>query len=495
MGHPLRSALLLGALIGLACFPRTQEREESPWEDPAPPQVNELPAHEASEPAVYPELLRVSEPRPLAEGARVEDWPAFLGPRRDAHSSETHLDLSFGSDGPRLLWRAESGEGWASPIVVDGILVHTHRVGREIHVDGLEPETGLRRWRFSYPTSYRPRYVSDSGPRATPAAAEGRVVLYGPSQELYCLELVSGRVLWQRDLAAEFGALEDFFGAVCSPLIHEGRVYLNMGTPGPCVAAFDLESGRLLWGGGPDWGPSCASPALANLAGRETLLVVAGGESRPPTGGLVGLDPRTGEQLFTHPFRSRTYESVNGATPLAIGDSVLITASYNTGTSLVDIDAEAGLTRRWHDRHVGFEFATPLLHEGLVYAVDGVRERSSELVCIDPADGEERWRQDVFFTETIEVGGQEREHDFALGSGTLMWAGERLIALGDYGHLAVYALGDEGAELESVAWLFSAVQTWTPPVLSHGLLYVRQIKPARYHDAQPALYCYDLRAQ
>ena len=223
--------------------------------------------------------------------------------------------------------------------------------------------------------------------------------------------------------------------------------------------------------------------------------MLAGGESRPATGGLVGVDVETGAQVFTHPFRSRTIESVNGATPLAVGDGVLLSASYSTGTSFVELDEVRALSLRWHDRRYGFEFATPLLHEGSVYAIDGVRERSSALVCIDPTDGSTNWRQDVFFEETIEVGGAERSYDFALGTGTLMWAGDRLIALGDYGHLAVFELGEEGAELESLAWLFSATSTWTPPVLSHGLLYVRQVKPARYHDLEPALYCYDLRAE
>ena len=51
------------------------------------------------------------------------------------------------------------------------------------------------------------------------------------------------------------------------------------------------------------------------MRGRERLFVLAGGDSRPPIGGLLMLDPRTGALDFRYPFRSRRYESVMGAIP------------------------------------------------------------------------------------------------------------------------------------------------------------------------------------
>ena len=44
------------------------------------------------------------------------------------------------------------------------------------------------------------------------------------------------------------------------------------------------------------------------------------------------------------------------------------------------------------------------------------------------------------------------------------------------------------------ARLFEAPETWTPPALSRGLLYVQQNEPAR-NGAKPRLICYDLRAK
>ena len=45
------------------------------------------------------------------------------------------------------------------------------------------------------------------------------------------------------------------------------------------------------------------------------------------------------------------------------------------------------------------------------------------------------------------------------------------------------------------AWLFRADESWTPPVVSRGLLYVRQNERERFGDAPPRLLCYDLRGR
>lgn len=52
------------------------------FEDPAPPEVNRLEPIEAPAAKPFDALTTHRAPRPLAEGATVEDWPSFLGPDR-----------------------------------------------------------------------------------------------------------------------------------------------------------------------------------------------------------------------------------------------------------------------------------------------------------------------------------------------------------------------------------------------------------------------------
>jgi len=468
-------------------------QEAHPSPDPAPPVVHALAPVAAPEARATDELTFHAAPKPLAAGATTEDWPSFLGPRRDGHTKETHL-ASFPASGPPLVWEYRAGRGFSAPVVAEGKLVLVQRVGGELFVDCLEPETGKRFWRHALPCAFRPRYIANDGPRSTPAIAGGFVYVHGVEGQLLCLELASGRVAWERNTSKEFAIPPEFFGVVSSPLVSGEFLYLNLGAPGPCVAAFECRSGKLVWGAGPEWGASCASPVLASLGGKERLLVFAGGESRPPTGGLVVLDPLSGTELFRYPFRSRTVESVNGASPVVAGERVFVTASYNTGSACLEGKKDGTFAELWTDRHLGLQFSTPVYHDGVLYLIDGVADRAGALLALDPANGATLARTELGWDEELGEDGAKKAQSFTVGEGSLLWADGKLLCLGDNGHLLWLEASRTGAKILARAWLFGANESWTPPVVSHGLLYVRQTKPERLGEDPPRLLCYDLRA-
>jgi hypothetical protein len=67
------------------------------------------------------------------------------------------------------------------------------------------------------------------------------------------------------------------------------------------------------------------------------------------------------------------------------------------------------------------------------------------------------------------------------------------LCLGEFGHLLWMDLSPQGYKELSRAWLFAASETWTPPALSHGLLYICQNSRDMLHNTGPRLLCYDLR--
>lgn len=496
--------LVVLAIGSLACAPdplaaqpifAAAQAIQEGFQDPAPPAVRALEPVPAPEARPHDGLTRHAAPKPLRPDAATEDWPGFLGPRRDGHSRETHLAVDWPEGGPPLVWEVTRGSGFSSPVVSGERLVFTHREGARSHVDCLHALTGERFWRHSFETDYRPRYISDDGPTATPAIAGEHVYVHGVQGELLCLELATGRVVWARDLNEEFGLGEGFFGAVHSPLVHEDLLILNVGVPARSVVAFARATGAIAWATGEKWGASCASPVVGQVGGRERLFVLAGGESRPPTGGLMVLDPRTGALEFEHPFRSRTVESVNGATPVLGPDAVYLTAAYGVGTSRITCK-EDGFELAWHNRRLGIEFSTPILQDGYLVAVDGRSDRAGAIVCIDAGSGEEVARTDLSFEERTVYRGGERVVDLSLGAGSLLRVDGRFLCLGDNGHLLWLDVTPEGARVLAKAWLFGANQTWTPPVVCRGLLYVCQNKPERFGEPRrpPRLLCYDLRA-
>src|SRR5689334_18986941 len=55
-----------------------------------------------------------------AAPTRADDWPQWLGPKRDGIWRETGLLDKFPEKGPKLRWRAELAHGYSGPAVSQG---------------------------------------------------------------------------------------------------------------------------------------------------------------------------------------------------------------------------------------------------------------------------------------------------------------------------------------------------------------------------------------
>jgi outer membrane protein assembly factor BamB len=431
-------------------------------------------------------------PRPLARDAVTSDWTSFLGPTHDAVSPETRLSRALP---PPLVWELPKGTGYTSPAIAGDRLVFAHRVGDQEIVACLHAESGAAIWQFRYATAFEDRYGYNNGPRSSPVIDGDRVFVVGAESKLHCLEMQSGRVVWKRDLRAEYNVPQDFFGTASTPLVEGRRLIVNVGAPGgPCVAAFDTANGREMWRAGRDWGPSYASPVPAVLHGRRRVFVFAGGDSNPPTGGLLCIDPETGKVDFAFPWRSRTYESVNAACPVVFGNYVLVSASYRAGAALIEVRPDFTHRTAWTTGQFALHFNTPICREGYFYGFDGRNEPDASLACVDASNGKVMWREAAEWTERVESRGTVREQVLGTYRGSLLGADGQFLCLGELGHLLWLDLTPRGYKEISRAWLFAARESWARPVVSRGLLYVVQNSRDVLRGTQPRLVCYDLRA-
>ena len=57
-----------------------------------------------------------------APAARAEDWPRWRGPHGDGISRDTTLADTWPAAVPKVVWSAKVGQGYASPIAVDGVI-------------------------------------------------------------------------------------------------------------------------------------------------------------------------------------------------------------------------------------------------------------------------------------------------------------------------------------------------------------------------------------
>jgi hypothetical protein len=185
---------------------------------------------------------------------------------------------------------------------------------------------------------------------------------------------------------------------------------------------------------------------------------------------VVGLDPASGAVFFQKRWRSRTAASVNAATPLIVGDSIFVSATYETGAALLRVEG-GGLKEVWSsDDVLSNHYATSVYHDGYLYGFHGRQEFNPSFRAVELATGSVKWSVDRF------------------RAGTVTLAGDKLVILRETGELIVAAATPQAFRPLARAQILPAVIRATPAI-SDGLLYVRNTD-----TRDTTLACFDLRA-
>lgn len=469
--------------------------------DPAPPKVSKPLRAEALQAQKTAELTFHAAPRALAKNAVTAEWPGFLGSTGRPVCPEKPLtgDLQEAN----IVWEYEKGTGYAAPAIVGERLILFHRIKDKEVIDCLHPQTGQRYWRAAYDTAYTDRYGYTDGPRCSPVIDIERsiVMTLGAEGKLTALDLSSGQMLWQRDLLGEFKLGQNFFGVGSTPLLESGVLVVNLGAKGACVVGIEPGTGKIAWASAAprDWGPSYAAPVAASVHGVRRVFIFTGGESRPATGGLLCIDPKNGTVDFSFPWRGRRYESVNASAPLVFDDKVYIAECYGKGGVLLQMSKEGetlSAKTAWESDKLSTHFMTALVKDGYLYGCDGHGPNNCPLVCLDAKSGEEKWRVEPDLSEMVTTRtGEKRQVKLSSDRCHLIQADGKTLCLTEWGHLLWLDVSAQGCKVTSRKWLFAAGETWAPPVICRGLLYVVQNTVDGMNNKPRRLMCYDLRGK
>src|SRR5206468_9032384 len=77
-----------------------------------------------------------------AGSARADDWPQWLGPKRDGVWRETGIVDKFPEGGPKVRWRQKIGPGYTGPAVAQG---RVYVMDRELAPDAKKPANDFAR--------------------------------------------------------------------------------------------------------------------------------------------------------------------------------------------------------------------------------------------------------------------------------------------------------------------------------------------------------------
>src|SRR5262245_43233596 len=411
--------------------------------------------------------------------AHADDWPQWMGPKRDNVWREDGILEKFPQGGPKIVWRTPIAAGFAGPAVAGGKVYVTDRVlGKGVtnpddpfdtknqiasteRVLCLDQKTGKEVWKHEYDCPYQISYPA--GPRCTPLVHEGKLYTLGAMGNLFCFEADTGKIVWSKDLKKEYNTKPALWGYAAHPLIDGKKLITLAGGPGSHVVALDKDTGKEIWKAGtqPEQG---YSPVLITEAGGKRQMIVCGPKS------IYSVNPETGEQYWTTPFVTDSNCIV--MTPVRFGEYLFV-GGYNEKSTVLKLTADKpGFEVLWQNkRDTGFSpiAVQPFLQDGVLYGYDD----AGVMYGAELPSGKRLWESPG------PVGGMPRPS----GTAFIVKNGDRFFFFAETGDLVIGKLSPKGYEetdrtkvIEPTGAAMGRKVVWCMPAFADRKMYVRNDK-------------------
>lgn len=407
----------------------------------------------------------------------ADDWPQWLGPRRDSVWRESGIVERFPEEGLTVKWRAPVEMGYAGPAVADGkvyVTDYVHRSGKITNNAGgrdqlegtervlcFDAQSGERLWKHGYERSYNISFPR--GPRCTPTVDSGKVYTLGAEGDLLCLDAGNGDLLWKKSLTEEYGVETPFWGFAAHPLVDGDLLYCLVGGEGSVAVAFDKNTGEEVWRALSAIGPGYCPPTMIEHAGTKQLLIW-----HPES--LNSLNPRTGEVYWSLPLEPNYRMSI--APPRKSGEHLYVSGIGHVGALFKLDDDQPGAEVVWRGTtKTGVYSANgpSFLEDGMIYGSDC---HLGALLGVRMKDGERLWQT---FEPTT---GGERKADH--GTVFLVKHRDRFFLFSETGDLILAKLSPDGYEeldrfhvLEPTNEAMGRDVVWSHPAFAERCLFAR----------------------
>ncbi len=373
------------------------------------------------------------------------DWPQFMGPTRNHVSSETQWLAP--KDDSKVIWRAKVGIGYSGITVADGMAYTLgHQNGKET-LWCLDAVTGKVIWQHTYAAELIPTFHA-GGPNAAPTVEEGHVYSLSKDGQLFSCDAKTGKVAWTANLFEATGlAKMTRWGFASAPWIDGDTILLHSNGP----IAFNKDTGKMLWKGTVSGKPGYSSAAVFEYKSKRYIAAMTGDA-------LNIYDRQNGQRIAQHPFAIE-YD-MHVVTPMitteADGKIGIFIACANKGgrSEKLSFDGTT-LTSLWVNENLRNFMNNSVLVGDHLYGFDGKHKtRLTKFTCIRYSDGAAQWVVPN------------------LGCGSLITAAGKLIVLTEDGRVMVGAASPVGFEPEVTHAVLEGT-CWTPPTLAQGRLYIR----------------------
>ena len=380
------------------------------------------------------------------------DWPRWRGRQGNGHWENIQVPDPWAATDLRRLWRQPLGAGYGGVAVTEGRVYVMDRQLTEPPAERVacyDASTGRVLWEERYPSDYA-NMAYASGPRTTPAIADGIVYTIGAAGQVLALDSETGRRIWSRHLIADDDAPLPAWGFCSSPFTWRNLLIVQAGAPRDrCLLALDGQTGKTVWASLND-AAGYSTPLIVEHAGAHQLICWT------PTH-IRSVAASTGTPLWSIPFQADSGMAI--AMPVYHDGLLLVTGYYNGTLALRLGDAQETPVIAWENRReLRGHMAQPLCRDGHGYLLD----RRHGVTCFELATGRKLWDAENRVTAKA-----RNPH------ATMIWAGnsDRALILNSDGQLLQASLRPQGYVEHTRTRLLG--ETWAHPAYSGNCVYAR----------------------
>ncbi len=404
----------------------------------------------------------------------AENWPQWRGPFFNGSTTETNLPTEW-SKTENVIWSAPlPGYSGATPVVwEDSVFVCSPDEQKDLLLLCLDRKTGKVRWQKQVAQGDREKGRNNMASPSPVTDGKSVFVLFGTGN-LAAYDF-SGREVWARDLAKEYGRFSINWLYGSSPMLYQNKLYIQVLQSNPIppdytqaldgnpkresyLLCLDPATGKDLWrhvrttDAFSEAQEAYTTPMPCETPSGLQIIVVGGNY-------VTAHDPGTGEEIWRcgglNDKREPFWRIV--PSPVIAGGLVIACGPKRDPVLAIEPDGRGLVTTTktaWKFKEYPSDCVTPLDYEGKLFIFDGDRQ---VLSCLDPGTGEKKWQ------------GKLSVHEIFRASPT--GADGKIYCVSENGTVVVLGAGDEFKSLATISMGEGPVRASI--AVAHGELFIR----------------------
>jgi outer membrane protein assembly factor BamB len=341
-----------------------------------------------------------------AQFSRAENWPQWRGPNFDGSTSEKNLPTNW-SNTENIAWKTPlPGMSGATPAIWgDSIFVSSPDPQKNLDLLCLNRADGKIRWQKT--VAIGDKTIGRNNMASPSPVTDGKTVfaLYGTG-DLAAYDF-SGKEIWTRNLAKEFGKFSIMWLYGSSPLLYKEKLYVQVLQREPIppdyahaiddkphresfLLCIDPKTGKDFW--------RHIRKTTAKMESNEaystpipfegkngTEILVVGGNC------ITGHNAETGEEIW----RCNGLNSKDGSfmrivpSPVAGAGMIFACAPKKEPVFAIKSGGKGIVTPAWKFEEFPSDCVTPLFYENKLFVLDGDKQM---MTCLDPKTGNKIWQ-------------------------------------------------------------------------------------------------------